>query len=79
MISRFSLLTFPDPMPRWEYVDRYPNVTARDRVFDLAEKLAHMDFRDYGAMTDEFADYPFFHFDREAQEFFSATFHTPTN
>ena len=29
-----------------------------------------MNFRDYGALTEEFADYPFFRFDREAQAFF---------
>ena len=35
--SRFALLTYPDPITHWNWVNRYPNAPAKDRVFHLAE------------------------------------------
>jgi hypothetical protein len=73
LLQRFQLLVYPDdPGGKPKIVDEYPDRDAKDRVFDIVEKLAVMDFTAYGAETDEFTKIPYFHFAPDAQEFFNA-------
>ena len=70
MLQRFQLLVYPDHRT-WEWVDRTPNRTARDRVFDVFEKLSTLDPVTWGAVpADDFAKFPHFRFDEGAQEIY---------
>jgi hypothetical protein len=70
MLQRFQLLVYPDPR-RWEWRDRSPNKIARDAAFAVFESLANCDPVAWGAApADEFAKFPYFCFDEEAQGVF---------
>ena len=69
MISRFQLLSFPDPILDWQYVDRPPNAAAKDCMFTIVESWPMRTWKILGAKP-TILEYPHFHFDREAQEFF---------
>src|SRR5262249_1273938 len=70
MLQRFQVLVYPDPR-RWEWRDRSPDKTARDTAFAVFEAIAQFDPVAWGAsQTDEFAKFPYFCFDPEAQEIF---------
>ena len=70
MLQRFQLLVYPDHRA-WEWVDRRPNRTARDRVFDVFEKLSTLEPVTWGAVSaDNFGKFPYFRFDEGAQEIY---------
>jgi putative DNA primase/helicase len=70
MLQRFQLLVYPDPR-RWEWRDRAPDKAARDAAFAVFETLADFDPVAWGAAPgDEFARFPWFRFDDEAQAVF---------
>ena len=70
MLQRFQLLVYPDPIP-WQYVDRHPNKTAQQRVFNLFEKLDTFCPVDWGAVpADDANRFPAFRFDDAAQDIF---------
>ncbi len=70
MLQRFQLLVFPDACP-WEWRDRAPDKVARDEAFAVFEALAALDPRAIGATpADEFAKFPCFVFDEDAQAVF---------
>jgi phage/plasmid primase-like uncharacterized protein len=70
MLQRFQLLVYPDPR-RWEWRDRSPNKAARDAAFAVFETLADFDPVVWGAASaDDFAKFPWFCFDDEAQAVF---------
>jgi Protein of unknown function (DUF3987) len=70
MLQRFQVLVYPDPR-RWEWRDRAPNKAARDAAFAVFEKLADFDPVAWGAApADDFAKFPHFCFDDEAQAVF---------
>jgi len=70
MLQRFQLLVYPDAR-RWEWRDRAPNKPARDASFAVFEALADFDAVAWGAApADDFAKFPQFCFDAEAQAVF---------
>lgn len=70
MLQRFQLLVYPDPR-RWEWRDRAPDKAARDAAYAMFEALATFDPVSWGAApADEFARFPWFRFDDEAQALF---------
>lgn len=70
MLQRFQVLVFPDHRD-WEWRDRIPAKEARDRAFSVFEALAEFDPEAWGAApADDFAKFPHFRFDEEAQEIF---------
>jgi hypothetical protein len=69
MLQRFQVLVYPDPR-RWRR-DRSPDKAARDAAFAVFEKLADFDPLAWGAApVDDFAKFPHFYFDDEAQAVF---------
>jgi len=70
MLQRFQVLVYPDPR-RWEWRDRSPDKAARDAAYAMFETLADFDPVRWGAApADDFARFPWFHFDDEAQAVF---------
>jgi hypothetical protein len=70
MLQRFQLLVYPDAR-RWEWRDRAPDKAARERAFAVFEALADFDPVAWGAApADDFAKFPHFCFDDEAQAVF---------
>ncbi len=70
MLQRFQLLVYPDDQP-WEWRDRLPDDMARDRVFDIFDKLANFDPVNWGAKpASDFVKSPSFCFSPEAQDVF---------
>ena len=70
MLQRFQVLVYPDPR-RWEWRDRSPDGRARDAAYAIFEALADLDPVSSGAApADEFAKFPYFCFDDEAQAVF---------
>jgi putative DNA primase/helicase len=70
MLQRFQLLVYPDPR-RWEWRDRSPNKAAQDAAFAVFATLADFDPVAWGAApVDDFAKFPWFCFDDDAQAIF---------
>jgi hypothetical protein len=70
MLQRFQVLVYPDYCP-WEWRDRFPDKSARDGAFAVFDKLADFDPVVWGAAPgDDFAKFPHFSFDDEAQKIF---------
>jgi len=70
MLQRFQILVYPDPR-RWEWRDRAPDKAARDAAYAIFKTLADCDPVSWGAApADDFAKFPAFHFDDEAQAVF---------
>ena len=70
MLQRFQLLVYPDHCP-WEWRDRFPDKSARDRAFAVFDALADFDPVTWGASpADGFAKFPHFRFEDAAQEVF---------
>jgi hypothetical protein len=70
LIQRFQLLVYPDEPKVSAIVDRCPNVTAKNRAFDVIKKLAGMDFTEHGAIRPEDGSIPFFRLSDSAQSLF---------
>lgn len=69
LVQRLQLLVYPDLPTEWTLVDDYPNGIARDRIFNLMETLASVDFVQIGAFTDD-SGVPYFRFEDDAQDLF---------
>lgn len=70
MLQRFQMLVYPDAR-RWEWRDRAPDKLAHDRAVALFETVANFDPVTWGAASaDDFARFPCFRFDDEAQRLF---------
>ena len=70
MLQRFQLLVYPNPR-RWEWRDRAANKAARDAAYSVFETLANLDPVAWGAApADDFAKFPWFCFDDDAQAVF---------
>jgi Protein of unknown function (DUF3987) len=70
MLQRFQLLVYPDAR-RWQWRDRAPDKAARGAAFAVFEALADFDPVAWGAApADDFAKFPHFCFDDEAQTVF---------
>jgi len=75
MMQRLQLAVYPDePNPNdWQNVDDYPNTEAKNKVYQIMQTLAAMDFTQYGAAFDaEHDDRPYFRFNPGGQRVFNA-------
>ena len=70
LMQRFQLLVYPDENSTWQYVDLAPNSEVQKCVFEIAEKVASGNPREYGAIIEEGCAAPYFHFCDDAQSFF---------
>jgi hypothetical protein len=71
LVQRFQLAVWPDEPKKWLLVDRRPDRAAKDRVYAIMEKLAEIDFTDFGAVLDEPDCIPYFRFNDAAQAVFN--------
>lgn len=73
LIQRFQLLVYPD-IENWEYVDREPDIDARnavDSIFESMDKLNEVSLCSIGAnSSDNYNKGPYFIFSDEAQKLF---------
>lgn len=72
LVQRFQLAVWPDEPKKWQLVDTKPDRSAKHRVYEIMEKLADMDFTQFGATLDEPDGIPHFRFDDAAQAVFNA-------
>jgi hypothetical protein len=70
LLQRFQLLVYPDPIGDWLLTDQWPNALAKNRAFEVLEKLSSIDFTSCGAAFDESQRCSFFRFSDQAQSFF---------
>lgn len=71
MIQRFQLAVYPDPLPKWEYIDQYANKEAKAKAYRIFEQLASFD-PIYLAFADEYEEQPYMRFTKDAQPFLRA-------
>ena len=71
LIQRLQMLVYPDEVKDWRLVDQEPDKTARDRAFRVIQRLAEMDFTEFGAVRDNPEDTPYLRFSDEAQQVFN--------
>lgn len=74
LIQRFQLLVYPDEPKKWKYIDQKPDAEAKNRAYEVIEKLSVMDFNKAGATVNEYESIPYFHFSKEAQPLFEQWF-----
>ena len=70
LLQRFQLFVYPDEPKGWKLVDQEPNQQAKQRVFSVLQKLASVDFMQYGAIKESKDRFPYFRFDEIAQTLF---------
>lgn len=70
LISRLQLLVYPDPQGKWVNVDQYPDGPAKNRAFEVYQKLAELAPEAIGAEADEHGGLPFLRFADDAQGLF---------
>lgn len=68
LVQRFQLLVYPDASATWRNVDRRPDIEARNRAWEIIERLASTD--PHTSMPAEPGEIPFLRFDDEAQALF---------
>ncbi|BCM91838.1 hypothetical protein IAD21_03715 [Abditibacteriota bacterium] len=69
-ISRFQLLVYPDPIAKYQHVDRKPDKEARNCAFAAFEALDNMIPEKVGADLDDDGQTHFLRFDDDAQKVF---------
>lgn len=72
LIQRLQLAVWPDEPKAWQLIDTQPNREHKQNAFVILQKLAAMDFIEYGATQGEHDDRPFFRFDEAGQSVFNA-------
>jgi putative DNA primase/helicase len=70
LIQRFQLLVWPDPLPEWQNVDRWPNADEKNAVYEVFKALDALRPVDVHATLDDDGGPPFLHFDSDAQALF---------
>jgi len=70
LMQRLQLAVYPDEPKAWQLVDRYPDAAAKNRVYNIIEKLTKADFTEYGARLDEGDKFPSLRFTDDAQALF---------
>jgi hypothetical protein len=71
LLQRFQLLVYPDEVKDWKLIDQAPDSDARERAYNVIEKLAHMDFKEYGTTQKEHDRFPYLCFTDDAQQLFN--------
>ena len=70
LLQRFQLLVWPDPLPTWRNVDRWPDVEAKNRAYEVFRRLDALNPVDFGASGEDEEGIPAVRFTRDAQEIF---------
>jgi hypothetical protein len=73
LIQRFGLMAWPDPLGEWHDVDEYPNATARERAWQVFDRMSKLDTGGalkLGAEKGPFDKVPFLRFDEAAHDDF---------
>jgi putative DNA primase/helicase len=70
LLQRFQLLVWPDPFPTWKNVDRWPDVEAKNRAYEVFKRLDDLDPEDLGASGGDEEGIPAVRFTGDAQEIF---------
>ena len=70
LLPRFQLLVWPDVPPTWQNVDRWPDKAAKQRAYEVFDRLADLDPSTVGAEQDDDDGLPFLRFDSNAQAAF---------
>jgi hypothetical protein len=68
-LQRFQVLVYPD-LRGYDPVDRWPDLEAKNRAYDVFKNLANLGAETFGARADEDGEVPYVRFDHEAQEVF---------
>jgi putative DNA primase/helicase len=69
-IPRFQLLVYPDLPSSWVNVDRWPDIEAKNRAFQVFQSLDTIDTAAIGAVLDDSRAMHYLGFSPEAQELF---------
>jgi hypothetical protein len=69
LLQRFQVLVYPD-LRGYDPVDRWPDLEAKNRAYDVFKNLAKLGAEAFGARADEDGEVPYVRFDQEAQEVF---------
>jgi hypothetical protein len=72
LMQRLQILVYPDPPATWELIDQPTDPRVKALAYRAIQRLAHADFRHFGAQDQDGLRLPFFHFDPAAQELFYA-------
>jgi hypothetical protein len=78
LLQRFQLLVWPDHHDR-KRTDIPPDRGARNRAYEVYEKLAELDPAEFGAVRDDKNDPPYVHFSPEAQQVYNEWYDTYEN
>lgn len=70
LVQRLQMLVYPDEPTTWALIDTPVNASAKQDAHRVVQALASMDFRQYGAFSEEGNAIPYFRFDDEAQGVF---------
>ncbi len=71
LLQRFQVLVYPD-LRGYDPVDRWPDLEAKNRAYDVFKNLANLGAEAFGARADEDGEVPYVRFDHEAQEVFDS-------
>jgi putative DNA primase/helicase len=70
LIQRFQLIVWPDCPTTWRNVDRIPDGVAKQRAYEVYERLDRMNAVELAAQRDENDSISFLRFDSDAQDQF---------
>jgi hypothetical protein len=70
LLQRFQLLVWPDPHPTWRNVDRWPDVEAKNRAYEVFRRLDALNPEAFGASGEDEEGIPAMRFTEDAQEIF---------
>ena len=71
LMQRLQLAVWPDEPKKWELVDTRPNKAEKQKVSEILQALAEMDFTQFGAIQGEYDVRPYFRFDAAGQVVFN--------
>jgi len=70
-VARFQMLVYPDAIPEYRHVDRWPDTDAKNRAFAIFEALDTLTPEEASAQCDDDGEMHFLRFDSAAQEVFN--------
>ncbi len=71
LLQRFQVLVYPD-LRGYNPVDRWPDLEAKNRAYDVFKGLANLNAKAFGAVAEEEGEVPYVRFDTTAQQVFDA-------
>ncbi len=69
LLQRFQVLVYPD-LRGYDPVDRWPDLEAKNRAYEVFKGLANLDAEAFGAVAEGEGEVPYVRFDAGAQELF---------